>query len=206
MGSSRTTLALPQTSSVQPAFENGLINTYRQETKSPKAQILTLLTLKGNLAPQQLVWYLQLPHGEIVDMLKELDQEKKTYSIPSYNGGRVPKGTKWFLCGRERFNRVLEEMGVELNEPPINTTTVSRLPPVRKVLPFPLDRELLKRLKHDKGLATRKLCYSFEAPPTRKNMGAVRAALGILEREGKAHHAKRGKHSKVLWFAENKRG
>lgn len=195
--------SLTRTPLVQPAFENDIINNYRGGIKSPKEQILTLLTLKGNLSPQQLVWYLHLPHDEIVDMLKELDQEKKTYSIPPYNGGRVPKGTKWFLRGRERFNRVLEEMGVELNEPLlIKTTTVSRLPPARRVLPFPLDRELLKVLKKGKGYTIRKICYLFKVPPTFKNIGAVRAAFGVLEREGKAHHTKWGKHSKVLWFVE----
>ncbi|MQY68653.1 MAG: hypothetical protein GH150_04650 [Hadesarchaea archaeon] len=196
---------LTRTPLVQPNVADKFINTYRGKTKSPKEQILTLLTLKGNLSPQQLVWYFQLPYDKIVNMLKELDQEKKTYSIPPYNGGQVKRGTKWFLRGRERFNRVLEEVGVELKPEPVHavfsTSTLNRMIRERKVLPFLLDRHVLKFLRSHPRSTARKILYHFGVRPTRLNTSEVLAALYTLERGNRAYREKFGRHSVTRWSA-----
>ena len=120
--------SLTRTTPVQPDVPAPSINTYRGKNRSPKEQILVLLELKGNLNAQQFMWYLETPYDKIIGLLRELEhQDKKIYSIPPYNGGAVLHGTKWFLCGGVRFDRVLEEAGVELKPEPSPTTTSSAL-------------------------------------------------------------------------------
>ncbi len=165
---------------------------------------MTLLTIKGNLNPQQLMWYLRLPYDEIIELLKEIEhQDKKIYSTPPYNGGVVLRGTKWFLRGRERFNRVLEEVGVELKpEPEPRPARVLRPPLELKVLPFLLDRHILKFLRNHPESTVRKILHHFGVRPTRASTGEVRSALYTLERKNRACHRKRGgRHSMTRWSA-----
>lgn len=195
------------TSSIQLDVSAPSINTYRGKNRSPKEQILTLLELKGNLNAQQFMWYLETPYDKIIGLLRELEhRDKKIYSIPPYNGGAVLHGTKWFMCGGARFDRVLEEAGVELKPEPANADSSTlmkfyeRMVREKKVLPFPLDHHILKFLRGHPKSTARKILYHFGVRPTLANVGVVKTALNTLERGNRAYSERLG-GKRLKWSA-----